>query len=124
MESNDILNILLGIAIGVGAIILYAWYLYQRIRTRVDHMIEEVVKEAATDMIGLTIEVDQGQYFCYNIENKQFICQGSTVEEIQRTFEARVPNKIAYFAGGSPDVVTQFRTELSQLKTNENSPSI
>ena len=124
MESNDILNILLGIAIGVGAIILYAWYLYQRIRTRVDHMIEEVVKEAATDMIGLTIEVDQGQYFCYNIENKQFICQGSTVEEIQRTFEARFPNKIAYFAGGSPDVVTQFRTELSQLKTNENSPSI
>jgi hypothetical protein len=124
MEFNDILNILLGVAIGVGAIILYAWYLYQRIKTRVDHMIEEVVKEAATDMIGLTIEVDQGQYFCYNIENKQFICQGSTAEEIQKTFEARFPDKIAYLAGGSPDVVTRFRTELSQLKTNENSTSV
>jgi hypothetical protein len=124
MESNDILNILLGISIGVGAIILCAWYLYQRIKTRVDHMIEEVVKEVATDMIGLTIEIDQGQYFCYNVENKQFICQGSTVEEIQKTFEARFPNKIAYLAGGSPDVITQFRTELSKLKTNENSSSI
>ena len=87
-------------------------------------MIEEAVKEGATDMIGLTIEIDQGQYFCYNIENKQFICQGSTVEEIQKTFEARFPNKIAYLVDGSPDVITQFRTELSKLKTNENSSSI
>ena len=124
MESNDILNILLGILIGVGVIVLYARYVYQRIKTRVDQMIEEAVKEGATDMIGLTIEIDQGQYFCYNIENKQFICQGSTVEEIQKTFEARFPNKIAYLADGSPDVITQFRTELSKLKTNENSSSI
>jgi hypothetical protein len=124
MESNDILNILLGILIGAGVIVLYARYIYQRIKTRVDHMIEEAVKEGATDMIGLTIEIDQGQYFCYNIENKQFICQGSTVEEIQKTFEARFPNKIAYLVDGSPDVITQFRTELSKLKTNENSSSI
>jgi len=123
MESNDILNILVGIAIGVGAVILYAWYLYQRIKTRIDRMIEEVVMEAANDMIGLTIEVDQGRYFCYNSEDKQFVCQGATALEIRQAFEARFPGKTAYLAGGDPEVVTQFRTELTQLKTNENSIS-
>jgi hypothetical protein len=125
MEFNEIIAyVAIGIVIGVGAIILYAWYLYQRIKNRIDRMIEEVVMEAATDMIGLTIEVDQGQYFCYNVENKEFVCQGSTVAEIQKKFEARFPGKTAYLAGGAPEVVTQFRTELSQLNINENSSSI
>jgi hypothetical protein len=123
MELMDIVvTILIGIGIGIGMIVLYAWYLYQNLKNRIDRMIKEVVDEAAADIVGLDIEVDQGRYFCYNSEDKQFVCQGSTVAEIKKTFEARFPGKTAYLAGGDPAVVEQFRTELAQLRTNENSP--
>ena len=116
-------GILMGIGIGIVMLGIYVWILYQRIKTRIDRMIEEVVMEAANDMIGLTIEVDQGRYFCYNSEDKQFVCQGATVSEIRQAFQVRFPGKTAYLAGGDPEVVAQFRTELTHLRTNENSSS-
>ena len=123
MELMDIVaGILMGIGIGFVMLGLYIWILYQRIRGRIDRMIAEVVDEAATDLVGLEIEVDRGWYFCYNSEDKQFVCQGATVAEIKQAFEVRFPGKTAYLAGGDPVVVEQFRTELKKLRTNENSP--
>lgn len=124
MEIGDIVVIILiGIGIGFGMIVLYAWYLYRDLKSRVDRMIEEVIREAESNMVGLDIEVDKGVYFCYNSENKQFICQGSTVEEIRKAFGARYPDKTAYLAGGDPAVVEHFKTELLKLATDENSSS-
>ena len=123
MELNEIVGgILMGIGIGFVMLGLYIWILYQRIRGRIDRMIAEVVVEAAADLVGLEIEVDRGRYFCYNSEDKQFVCQGATVAEIKQAFEVRFPGKTAYLAGGDPAVVEQFRTELLKLSTNENSP--
>ena len=120
MELMDIVVVMLiGVGIGVGMIVLYAWYLYQDLKGRIDRMIKEVVDEAAADMVGLDIEVDRGRYFCYNSEDKQFVCQGGTVAEIKQAFEARFPGKTAYLAGGDPAVVEQFRTELLKLATEE-----
>jgi hypothetical protein len=122
MELNEIVGgILMGIGIGFVVLGLYIWILFQRIRGRIDRMIKEVVDEAAAELVGLDIEVDQGRYFCYNSEDKQFVCQGNTVEEIKRAFSERFPGKTAYLAGGDPEVVEQFRTELLKLSINENS---
>jgi hypothetical protein len=85
-------------------------------------MVDQIIQEAQADMVGIDIEVDQGRYFCYNSEDKQFVCQGVTVAEIRQAFQARHPGKTAYLAGGDPAVVEQFRTELLKLSTNENSP--
>jgi hypothetical protein len=60
-------------------------------------------------------------YFCYNNEDKTFVCQGTTVHEIKQAFQARYPDKIAYLAGGDPAVVEHFKTELLKLEPNENS---
>ena len=124
MELMDIVVILLvGIGIGIGMLCLYIWILFQRIRGRVDDMVKQIIQQAQDDLIGLDIELDKNTYFCYNSEDKQFVCQGSTVAEIKKTFEARFPGKTAYLAGGDPAVVEQFKTELTKLKTNENSIS-
>jgi hypothetical protein len=123
MELMDIVVIILvGIGIGFGTLCLYVWVLYQRIRGRVDEMVNQIIQEAESNLVGIDIEVDQGRYFCYNSEDKQFVCQGSTVEEIRQAFRSRFPGKTAYLAGGDPVVVEQFRTELKKLSTNENSP--
>ena len=122
MELVDIVVILLiGIGIGFVMLGLYIWILFQRIRGRVDHMVNQIIQEAESNLIGIDIEVDQGRYFCYNSEDKQFVCQGTTVAEIKQAFRSRFPGKTAYLAGGDPRVIAEFKTELLKLGTNENS---
>ena len=124
MELMDIVaGILMGIGIGFVVLGIYVWVLYQKIKNRVDRMIQEVVDEAAETLIGIEVELDKGVYFCYNSEDKQFVCQGTTVSEIRQAFQDRFPGKTAYLAGGDPTVVAQFRTELNELRSNENSSS-
>jgi hypothetical protein len=123
MELNDIVaGIFMGLGIGFVVLAVYVWVLYQRIKSRIDEMVEKVVAEAEADLVGLDIELDNGVYFCYNHDDKQFVCQGKTVAEIKQAFQARHPGKTAYLAGGDPAVVEEFKTELLKLAINENSP--
>jgi hypothetical protein len=125
MELNEIVGgILMGIGIAFVLVGLYIWILYRRIRSRVDHMVNQIIQQAEADLVGLDIEVDNGTYFCYDHADKQFVCQGATVAEIRQAFQNRFPGKTAYLAGGDPAVVDTFRTELLKLSINENSPSI
>jgi hypothetical protein len=123
MELNEIVGgIVMGIGIAFILLGLYIWILFQRIRGRVDRMVEQIIQEAETDLVGLDIELDNGTYFCYDHTDKQFVCQGATIAEIRRAFGERFPTKTAYLAGGDPAVVDTFRTELLRLSVNENSP--
>ena len=125
MELMDILTAIgIGTLIGFGIVGFYVWILYQRIKGRVDHMVDQIIQEAESNLVGLDIELDKDTYFCYNSKDKQFICQGKTVAEIRQAFGARFPGKTAYLAGGDPRVVAEFKTELLKLGTNENSSSI
>jgi hypothetical protein len=122
MEFMDIvITVLVGVGIGFVMLGLYIWVLYQRIKSHVDQMVERIINEAEADLVGLDIEVDNGVYFCYNNEDKQFVCQGTTVAEIRTAFQARFPDKTAYLAGGDPRVVAELKTELLKLGINENS---
>ena len=125
MELNEIVGgILMGIGIGFVVLGLYIWYLYYKLKSRIDRMIAEVIEEAEADLIGLDIEVDKGVYFCYNHNDKQFVCQGSTVAEIKQAFQSRYPGKTAYLAGGDPTVVATFKTELLKLAMDESKPNV
>ena len=124
MEFMDIVaGILMGVGIGLIMLGLYVFYIYQKIKHRVDRMVREVIEEAESNLVGLDIELDKGVYFCYNNTDKQFVCQGSTIVEIKQSFQQRFPGKTAYLAGGDPAVVEQFKTELLQLAQHENSIS-
>ena len=124
MELMDIIvTVSIGIAIGVGMIVVYAWYLYRDLKNRVDRMIREVINEAETNMVGLEVEVDNGVYFCYNNKDKQFVCQGATVGEIAVAFRNRYPGKTAYLAGGDEAVVTKFKEELLKIAQEVNEAS-
>jgi hypothetical protein len=123
MELVDvIIAIVIGILLGIGIVGIYVWVLYHRLKSRIDQMIKEVVADAEADLVGLDIEVDNGVYFCYNHDDKQFVCQGTTVTEIKQAFRERFPTKTAYLAGGDPAVIAEFKTELLKLAIDENSP--
>jgi hypothetical protein len=119
MEFDAILNVLFGMAMGIGMTVLYAWYQFQLLKSQIEEMIDQAVEEKSS--IELDIEVDKGVYFCYNSESKQFVCQGTTAVEIRQALQNRFPGKAAYLVGGDPAIVAQFKAEL---ETNENSTSI
>ena len=120
---ETIVDIAIGALIGFVLVGFYVWILYRRLKVRIDRMINEIIKQAESNLVGLDIEVDKDTYFCYNSEDKQFVCQGKTVAEIRQAFGARFPGKTAYLAGGDPRVVAEFKTELLKLAINENSTS-
>ena len=124
MELSEIVGgILMLLGIGFIMLGLYIWILYQRIRGQVDHMVNQMFQEAESNLIGLDVELDRGSYFCYNSKDKQFICRGQTVAEVRQAFQLRFPDKTAYLAGGDPEVIDKFKTELLKLGTNEVSSS-
>ena len=115
--------IFIGAILGIGIAGLYIYMLYQKLKKEINRLVDEVVQEAEASLIGVDIEVDKGVYFCYNNKDKQFICQGRTVQEIKEGFRQRFSDKTAYLAGGDPVIVEQFKIELLKLATDENSPS-
>lgn len=120
MELNDIIAAVgIGALLGFGMVVLYVWYLWNKIKSRVDQIINEVIQEAESNLVGLDIEVDNGTYFCYNNEDKQFVCQGANVAEIRQAFQARFPTKTAYLAGGDPAAVEQLQTQIAQQEPKQ-----
>jgi len=115
-------NILMiaGIVLLVGLVVV--WYILRRFNDRLEHQLAELVQELEERIIGLEVEVDNNQYFLYNIKDKSFVCQGATAQEIKERFMARCPNQNAYFAGGDERAIEYLTQEFVRLK-DENSSS-
>ena len=76
-------------------------------------------------LIALTVEIDDNQYFCYNSITNDFVCQGSDLTEIRERFRARYPDKDAAIYDGDATAVATLKSQLKELKKqNENSISI
>jgi hypothetical protein len=123
MIEFDIASALIGMLFGIVVVVSYIWAQWLSIVSRIEQMMEQI-DETELDLIGIEVELDQNLFLCYNSQNKEFVCQGATVQEIREAFRRRYPDKTAYLAGGEPDAVSRFKTELSKLKTDENSTGI
>jgi hypothetical protein len=109
-------NILMivGVVLLVGLVVV--WYILRQFNDRLEQQLTELVQELEDRIIGLEVEVDNNQYFLYNIKDKSFICQGATAEEIKQRFMARCPNQNAYFAGGDERAIEYLTQEFVRLK--------
>jgi CHASE1-domain containing sensor protein len=109
-------NILMivGVILLVGLVVV--WYVLRRFNDQLEQQLAELVQELEDRLIGLEVEVDNNQYFLYNIKDKSFICQGATAEEIKQRFQARCPNQNAYFAGGDERAIEYLTQEFVRLK--------
>ena len=105
-----VIGILVGMAIAVLLIYLY-------IRRLVREVVEELnqhLERADAALMPVVVERHNGQIFCYEESDKQFICQGNTLEEIRTAMKARFPEKVAYLAGGDEDLVKELREQLAK----------
>jgi hypothetical protein len=99
------------------------------INCAIDRMLERMVQEDEEDAVaettanmGLRVEFDQNIYFCYNITDGAFVCQGTNLAEIQSNFRNRFPGVNAVIVDGDDSSVSWLKTEMS--KSNEDSSSI
>ena len=109
MMEIDVGAVIIGMVLGIVLIGLAAWYEVHRFERQLTRMIKTAMKDT---MFGLEVEQDQGVFFCYSAENKQFVCQGQNLTEIQERFKSRFPDKIPYIQGGDPDAIEILRNQV------------
>ena len=99
------------------------------INRAIDRMLERMAQEDGADTVTadaekmeLRVEFDNNIYFCYNVTDGAFVCQGQNLAEIQSNFRSRFPGIDAVIVGGDANSVSWLKTEMS--KSNEDSSSI
>jgi hypothetical protein len=97
------------------------------INRAIDRMLERMPREdeedtADAEKMELRVEFDRDIYFCYNITDGAFVCQGKNLAEIQSNFRSRFPDINAVIVDGDADCAKQLKTEMS--KSNEDSSGI
>ena len=125
--TTIVANALIGFGLGLAILAFYVWRTVRRFEAELRELVREAVAETEANLIGLIVEQEGGVIYAYTEQDRQFVCQGATVEEIRAGFRSRYPEKTAYLAGGDEALVERFKQELTQLKekeTSENSLSV
>lgn len=116
------MEFLLGLLLGFGL----AVFILNRILAKlIDSLREEFdeIDKTKSDRIELAIEVDGNTYFCYNNDTKAFVCQGTSLKEIQQNFKDRYPQFDGVIVSGPAEVLKALKQQLKDSK-NESSSSI
>jgi hypothetical protein len=99
------------------------------INRAIDRMLDRIAQEDDADSViadpanmELRVEFDRDIYFCYNVTDGAFVCQGKDLTEIRSNFRSRFPGVNAVIVDGDDNSVSWLKTEMS--KSNEDSGSI
>jgi hypothetical protein len=107
------------------AMLLLRWAINRAIDRMLDRMAQEDVADTVTAEVTnmeLRVEFDRNIYFCYNVTDGAFVCQGTNLAEIQSNFRSRYPGVNAVIVDGDDNSVSWLKTEMS--KSNEDSSGI
>jgi hypothetical protein len=95
------------------------------INRAIDRMLERMAREddedtviSDTEKMELRVEFDRNIYFCYNVTDGAFVCQGTDLAEIRSNFRSRFPGVDAVIVDGDDNSVSWLKTEMS--KSNES----
>ena len=86
-----------------------------------DRMAQEDQESPVTKDVAnmeLRVEFDRNIYFCYNVTDGAFVCQGSNLSEIQSNFRSRFPSVNAVIVDGDDSSVGWLKAEMS--KSNDS----
>ena len=119
--TTIVANALIGIGIGLAIVTFVVWRIIHRFETDLRAVVREAVAEAEASLIGLIVEQEGDVIYAYTEKDRQFVCQGTDLQQIRDGFRSRYPEKTAYLAGGDPALVERLKTELLQAKAKEDS---
>ena len=117
--TTIVVNILIGLGLGIGLVVFWVWRTVRRFEDDLRGLVRETIREVEADMVGIVVEEDAGQLYFYRESDRQFLCQGADLMEIRKRFNDMYPEKIAFLAGGDPDLIERLKAELKILKEQE-----
>ena len=79
-----------------------------------------VLEMDSGQLIPVTVEVDQNQYFCYNSITKAFVCQGYNIKEIADRFNLRFPESKLAIHNGDETAVKVLKEQMEKLYEDRN----
>ena len=113
MNFSDFMFFLLGIAVAT-----VFWV--RAIRRLIDQLIEKKIQERLdeTQCIEMRIELVDNMVLCYNVENKEFVCQGADILEVMDNFKKRYPEYNGMLTADDKDSAAQewIRNNRSRMQ--------
>ena len=108
-----LLPVFVGVVLGVMMLQVInayrAWRELDRMSDDVLQKIDEFVDKLDNQkLIILDVELVDGQFMCYNILTKEFVCMGRNMTEVAERFQQRYPGKEAGIVKEDP-VAQQLR---------------
>lgn len=110
-------------AIGASVLVLAAlWMAFMVVALRVieSRQLEEPDQEKTVTVMPLLVETEGNQFLCYHAKTMDFVCQGTTLEEIRQRFKQRYPDRSAAVVAGDQTAVTTLQQQLKDLRENSN----
>lgn len=98
----------------VASMLILRWV----VRRTIDRVLAQLDLEdtAQDNSIRLKLEFDQDTYFTYNVDNNQFVCQGSSVQQLRERLSEMFPGQTATIVEGDPVILAAMQKELEQIK--------
>jgi hypothetical protein len=95
-SMNEIVNFLINFAV----VYFLVRIVFRLIARRLEKQIVHVEHAVQSEYVILDLEHIDNQYFCYDTQTKDFVCQGQDLEEIRKRFRERFPGKSAAIYNG------------------------
>lgn len=108
--------------LGIAASMMILRWIVGRAIDRIMGQTDLEDRPATTQRVELRVELDKNTYFCYNIADGTFVCQGTDLNEIQTHFRSRFPGHDGVIVEGDEASTVWLKTEMR--KSNENSNSV
>ena len=102
---NEIVNFLVNFAVIYFLVRIAFTLLAWRLEKQIVHVEESIESQ----YIVLDLEQADGQYFCYDIKTKDFVCQGRDMAEIVQNFKLRYPTKRGVIYNAKTDAITDLK---------------
>lgn len=106
------------VVVGVFAMVVaaYWWLALRRASQKIQAELEKGLLQIDQDrLVLLRVEVNNDQFLCYNLQTKDFVCQGSNMGEIRQRFKQRFPHKNAAICDGDETAIRMLNTQIEEL---------
>lgn len=89
---------------------------YQKIKLvrQINAIAKNAVEEIEKNTVFVAVEKHSDHYFFYDNANHMFLCKGTTVEELAKSFRDRFPEKNAVIVAGEEKVVKYLEEKFAE----------
>ncbi len=114
MTEPNLIDIILGVILGIVAHRLYFTWLAYKILERHNLRLENDRATAAEEPIDTKIEQIGNSLYMYRVDNQEFLGQGHTFQELTQQIVSRFrnPNMKFRITQGDPELLKQIKQQL------------